>query len=456
MAIKPKRSKKEPAAETRSERPVQKSQSDFRVDEQRQRALMAFDPSVIDWFKENVNLDLGSNQVPLADVYRLGRGELTDPIKFVVVPKAYSADQKCQVDMPPIQVVASLRATFPAVNGKPVALDDKHQVFLQTVPCRQFVELAAPGESIPVPAKPEGEQRDAKFTESQLMALEGIGISRERLYGGFNHLSRQEKLDILDGEVFLVDGNVKTSFGYVNVIGEARLVPGENDNYSAIFEPSYPDKREEGLVIDIDRARIIGTLELDVYARTPDGKIKTDANGARVLNRAGENLLEFGAALEPVSGRLHKRVRSNDGTWKDSYETKNYNVKVVNGCLFAQPMTEKEVMVNGKKTKVYEVSNARIKDGKVFVLGQKQPLEFGSDADRESMVRGRGGVVKDAVYTDFKTKKEIKYDAFAYINESGFAEKFSPASTEKILARRKVSESRRTTTRKKVRFGQGL
>ena len=328
--------------------------------------------------------------------------------------------------MPPIQVVASLRASFPSVNGKPIPIDEKHQVFLQTVPCRPLVELAAPGEAMPEPVRKAEDKREAKFSEEQLMALEGIGISRERLYGGFNHLSRQEKLDILDGEVFLV------------------------------FEPNYPEKRAEGLVIDIDRARIIGTLELDIYARTPDGKIKTDANGARVLNRAGENLLEFGAALEPVNGRLHKRTRTKEGVWKDSYEVKPCNVKVVNGNLFASFMTEKEVMVNGVKTKVPEIANARIKDDKIFVLGQKQPLEFGSDADRESMLSARGGIVKGASFKDFQTKKEIVYDAFAYINESGFAEKFSPATTEKILARRKATEARRTSTRKKVRFGVGL
>lgn len=455
MAIRKKNSKKaDAAAEPRQN--AGRSQSELRNDDLRQKALGLFDPSVIDWFKEKLNLDLGSYEVPLADIYRLGRGELTDPLKFVVTPKAYSAGQKGQVDMPPIQVVASLRASFPSVNGKPIPIDEKHQVFLQTVPCRPLVELAAPGEAMPEPVRKAEDKREAKFSEEQLMALEGIGISRERLYGGFNHLSRQEKLDILDGEVFPVEGNVKTDFGYVNVMGEARLSTADDGKVSVVFEPNYPEKRAEGLVIDIDRARIIGTLELDIYARTPDGKIKTDANGARVLNRAGENLLEFGAALEPVNGRLHKRTRTKEGVWKDSYEVKPCNVKVVNGNLFASFMTEKEVMVNGVKTKVPEIANARIKDDKIFVLGQKQPLEFGSDADRESMLSARGGIVKGATFKDFQTKKEIVYDAFAYINESGFAEKFSPATTEKILARRKATEARRTSTRKKVRFGVGL
>ena len=455
MAVRRKNSKK---ADTEAE-PRQssaRSQSELRNEDDRQKAVRLFDQSVVEWFKANLNLDFTSRDVPLSDLYKLSRGELTDPLKFVVTPKAYSTEQKVQVDMPPIQVVASLRGSFPSVNGKPVPIDEKHQVFLQTVPCRPFVELVAPGEVMPEPERKVDEKREAKFTEPQLMALEGIGISRERLYGGFNHLSRQEKLDILDGEVFPVEGNVKTGFGYVNVMGEARLTTADDGKVSVVFEPNYPEKRAEGLVIDIDRARIIGTLELDVYARTPDGRIKTDVNGARILNRAGENLLEFGAALEPVNGRLHKRVRTKDGTWKDSFDIKPCNVKVVNGNLFASFLTEKEVMVNGKKTKVAEIPNARIKDDKVFVLGQKQPLEFGSDADRESMLSARGGIVKGATFKDFDTKKEIVYDAFAYINESGFAEKFSPATTEKILARRNASETRRNTTRKKVRFGQGL
>lgn len=455
MAVKKKNTKKAETG-TQSQAPAARSQSELRIDEVRQKALEMFHPTVIEWFKEKLNLDLASPQFPLSDLYKLGRGELTDPVKMVVIPKAYSAEQKGQVNMPPIQVVASIRATFPNVKGQPVALDDKNQVFLQTVPCRPFAELAAPGEEIPQAPRAEGEQREAKFTESQMMCLEGIGISRERLYGGFNHLSRQEKLDILDGEVFPVEGNVKTDFGFVNVMGQARLTTDENGKASVVFEPNYPDKRAEGLVVDIDRARIIGMLELDVYARTPDGKIKTDVNGARVLNRAGENLLEFGAALEPVTGRLHKRQRTDKGTWKETYETKTYNVKVVNGNFFASLMPEKEVMVDGVKTKVAEISNARIKDDKIFVLGQKQPLEFGSAADRESMLQGKGGIVKGATFKDFKTQKEIVYDAFAYINESGFAEKFSPATTEKIVARKKAQVAHKTSVRKKTRFGVTL
>lgn len=461
MAVKSnkKRTEAEKAAAAAEARTESRSQSSLRAEDIRQKALKSFHPSVVDWFKKNLGLDLASNQVPVSDLYKLGRGELTDPVKVIVTPLAYSVADKKPVEMPQIAAIVSLRASFPMEKGKPVALDDKHRIFLQTVPCRPLVELAGPDEQVPTPERSVADKRETKFTESQLMALEGIGISRERLYGGFNHLTRQEKLDILDGEIFPVEGNVKTDFGYVNVIGEARLRTDDGGVARVDFEPSYADKRAEGLVIDIDRARVIGTLELDFYKRTPDGKVKTDVSGAPVLNRAGENIMEFGAALEPVRGFLHKRARSEDGSWKDAVEVGYYNVKAVNGSLFAQKMNESEVLgPDGKKSVVYDIPNARIQDNAVFVSGQNKPLEFVSAADKESFIQGRGGMVKDASFKDFKTKKEVVYDAFVYAKENGFAEKFSPVTTEKIVQRLRSEKStaQKATTRKKVRFGRGL
>ena len=429
-----------------------RSQSEFRQDDQRQKVLNGFHPSVIDWFKKNLSVDLASPSFKLSDLYRLQRNELTDPITIVVTPLAYDATKKENVEMPRISANVSLRVNLPMEGGKPVAVDDDHRIFLQTVPCRPLVELAAPGEA--VTEKGPADNRETKFSDAQILALEGIGISRERLYGGFNHLSRQEKLDILDGEIFPVEGNVKTDFGFVNVIGEARM-RGTGDDVTVAFEPSFPEKRENGLVIDLERARIIGSLELDFFKRTPDNKVMLDGNKAPILNSAGENILEFGASLEPVKGYLHKRERV-DGVWKDSPSVAWYNVKVVNGSLYAQKMLEKEVkQEDGTSKTVLEVPAARIKDGAVYVSGETKPLAFASEADQRSFLEGRGGVVKDASFKDFKTNKTSVYNAFVYAKENGMAEKFSPAATERILGR-KAEQNRKTTNRRKVRFGRGL
>ena len=459
MAIKTKKVKTE-AEQQAAKAEKAKSQSELRSDDIRAKALSSFHPSVVDWFKEKLGVDLRSNQVSVSDLYKLGRGEFTSPVKVVVTPLVYDSSKKVNVSMPSIQSVVSIRASLPSYQGKPVAIDDKHQPFIQTVACRPLVELAAPGEEMSKGTEAAEDKRETKFTESQVMALEGIGITRERLYGGFNRLSRAEKLDILDGEVFAVEGSVKTDFGYVNVSGEARLQSGADGTAKAVFEPSYPDKRAEGLIVDIDRARVIGNLELDLFERTPDNKLKTDANGDRILNQAGRNILDYGVSLEPVKGYLHKRTRSSDGSWKDTVEVSHYTVRAINGSFFAQKLNEKEVLgEDGKKTGVtFELPNVRMKDDKVYVNGQNKPLAFASSADRESFLQGRGGVVEGATFVDFKTKKSVVYDAFVFCNESGFAEKFSPATSEKIIASRKASETRKqsVSTRRKVRFGVGL
>ncbi len=440
--------KKVTSRRTNSQAPAKRSQEALKADEQRQKLLSGFHPTVVDWFKEKLGVDLASNEFPLADLYKLQRGELTEPVKVVVTPLAYDVEGKKSVEMPRIASMVSLRAIFPMVNSKMAGLDDKHKVFLQTVPCRPLVELAAPGEAVRS-ERQESIDRDTTFSRAQTMALEGVGIVPERLFGGFNHLSRAEKAEILDGNVFSVDGAVKTDFGFVNVCGNARLVGDQ-----ASFEPNYPEKRVEGCVIDLESARIIGSLELDFFKRTPDNRLMKDVNGNPILNRAGENILDYGVAMEPVKGFLHKRERGKDGVWKDAVSIAYYNVKSLNGSLFAQKMVEKKVESQGKDETLMEVPGIRLKDGAVWVAGESKPLEFRSEKDKESFLQGKGGVVIGASYKDFKTQKTSVYDAFVVATESNFAQKFSPSATEKILSRREEREAK--TTRRKVGFGRGL
>ena len=454
----------------RSETEAPRRSNDFQKAEQEQlKVLAGFHPTVIDWFKDKLDLDLA--KMPANELYRLQRGEFTSPQRIVVTPLAYDTAAKKNVEMPRMVAIVSLRANIPAEKGKAVALDDKHKVFLQTIPCRPLVELAAPGEEL-APAPAVKDDRQPTFTKAQVMALEGVGIVPERLFGGFNRLSKAEKLDILDGEIFPVDGCVKTDFGYVNVIGDARMVSSEDgEKVSVNFEPMAPEKRAEGLTVDLERGRVIGTLELDLFKRGADNKIMKDASGAPMLNAEGENLLDFGASLGPVKGYTHKRERDKEGVWKDTVEVADYTVKVLNGCLFAQKMNSEKLVKEEKRSansskKVVEtrrvkldapeVPLVRMNGDKVFVIGETKPLEFRSEADRLSYIQGRGGVVLNASFKDFKTGKVSTYDAFIYPNESGFGQKFTPETTKKILERRERKASMAQRTRRKAHFGRGL
>ena len=444
------------AADKKPARAAAKTQSELRSDDLRAKALKGFHPSVIDWLKDNLNLDLKSKSISVSDIYKLSRREFAGPFDMVVTPKVYDASTKELVDGAPLQVYDSLRINVPFEKGKPVAVDDKHKVFVQTVACRPLVELAAPGEEIAPRSVVKGdEERQATFSEAQLQALEGVGIARDRLYNGFNHLTREQKLEIADGEIFPVEGSVKTDFGLVNVNGKARLLM-DGEKASVVFEPTYLEKRTKDLMVDLDGARIIGMMEVDIYERTPDGKRKKDVNGDYILNRAGENLRDFGSSLEPMNARLHKRERGKDGKWNDVYDTVKVCVKVVNNSFYAIPLKENE----SKELELPDVRFAKDRDGnetdKIYVLGQKEALQVNSPEDAENIRKGFGGLVRDVVYKD-KDGKEVKYDAFVQIGESGYAEKFSPASTEEILRRKQKAVTQKAApARKKVRFGVGL
>lgn len=425
----------------------------LKAEEQRQKVMAGFHPSVVDWFKEKLDINLSS--MPVSELYKLQRGEYTSPQRVVVIPLAYDSDAHKNVEMPKVAAYVSLRAVLPSEKGQPVALDADHKVFLQTVPCRPMVELAAPGESLsPAPQRSDLD-RETSFTKEQKMALEGIGIAPERLFGGFNYLSKGEKLDILDGEIFSVDGVLKTDFGFVNVIGDARLSTGEDGKASVVFEPYFPEVRSEGQVVDLERARVIGNLELDLFKRTPDNRVMRDVNNAPMLNRAGENLLEFGVAMEPVKGYKHGRERGEDGKWKETVSVAEYNVRVINGTLSVQQLFEKDIEKKDGTTETMKViPNARLKDDKVFIVGESKPLAFRTDADRIGFLTARGGMVSGVTFKDFNSKKTTVYDAFVVPMESGYGKAYSPSATEKILAKREAKENR--TARRKVRFGKGL
>ena len=305
--------------------------------------------------------------------------------------------------------------------------------------------------------QPEVEREMPTFTESQLLALEGIGIDRSRMFGGFNHLTREQKCDIADGKLFYVDGAVKTDFGVVNVIGQAKLSTDKEGIATAQFETTYPEGRDASKVIDLLEARRVGALELDFFRRDNNGTVITNVNRAPILNEAGANLVNYGMAMEPVKGYIHKREYSaKTKKFVDKIETGWYQVTAVNGNLFATRMKETKVKgIDGEEIVRPEIAQARVRDGKVFINGKtNEPLEFATERDLTDFMAGRGGVVKNAVHHDFKTKKDVVYDAFVVPDntKAGFARQFTPETSKKLIERR----DRKVSAVKKQNFGFGI
>ena len=338
-----------------------------------------------------------------------------------------------------------------------------------------FVEKAegfeAAAEQAPA-SQPVAESQDGpRFTESQLMALEGIGIDRHRLFGGANAISRAEKADIAEGRTFMVNGSVKTDAGLLRVVGEAKLVTDSEGNARAMFETTYPEKRSESLVLDVLGARrqeILtkegrATLELDFIRRDPTGRAMRDVNGIPYLNKAGENLMKYGMAMEPVVGYIKRNVKE-DGKWTVKTEpARHYQVSVVAGNLHVTPMKEVKDLAPDGTAVTYkdrkgqmveqthpEIYNPMVKDGKVNLdgFGSKgaQSVDFASKKDEESYVRGGPAVVKGATFHDFSTKKDITYDAVVVADnrKGGFAHPFSPSVSKELMEGMKPEKAQRS------------
>ena len=444
--------------EVKAEKKEVKSQADLKVQEQHDQALAWFHPSVKDWFKEKLGIDLKS--MDTAFLFDLRQGKVTKPVEIVVEPLAYDRESKANVVMPKIKTYSSICVNLPIRNGKSVAPDgDKNRIFFRNVPCRPMLEkdFTPVGGAVRSDA---GQERELpSFTDDQLLALEGIGIDRSRMFGGFNHLSREQKFDIVDGNVFFVDGNVKTDFGVVNVIGQGQLGKDHDGKAVAQFETTYPEERSADKVIDIIEGRRIGVLELDFFRRNNDGRIITNVNGAPILNDAGYNLVNFGNAMEPVRGYKHSR-QFKDGKFSDQIEAHWYQVSVVNGNLYATQMTEQKVKgLDGKETIEPQVPNVRMKDGQVFVNGSNKPMEFATEADMKNYMSGRLAVVKNATFVDYsgEKKKSITYDAVVYADNSkaNFGKQRSPQTTKKILDLME-RRSRKTGPAKRQNFSVGI
>ena len=381
--------------------------------------LSRFNPEVVQFLEDNLGLDLNEQDVSV--LHDLLSGKFTKPLSLTVSPIVYDKDGKTECVADPIVVKVSLRTIFHYEKGRMLGPgEDGKGVLISTVPCRPYVSAGTA-----LPAEEQKTEKKVVFTEKQKQALESVGIQRSRLYEGFNALSASQRSAIVAGEEFFVEGAVRTSFGYVNICGTAYL----KDGFPAIkFIPCDEPHPQKGETIDLWGAHIIGGLELDLFKRNDDGSLALDKKGRPVPNQAGENLLRFGMAMEPVKGVMHTRSYNHHKGKDVSAETVSedlYQVCALNGSLYACRMVEDKVPYVRLDS-----------EGRVFVDGKADgPLEFVSDADREEYIKGRGGLVKGARYYDRNTRQTTLYDAFVVpdATRAGFAKQYTPKSTQAIL-----------------------
>lgn len=454
-------------------------------EEKREKILQErFAPESIEFLKRNFGIDLHSKQVPVNYLYDIADGRLTpEPLEAIIRPTAYSKESKSRIEVEPIRVVASFRFNFPFTleNGvkKYIAPTEKNPVAVAAFPCHDYLQMADPSEtSVAEPAVAQEESTEKaempKFTPAQVAALEGLGISEERLYANsFNAISLDDKRAMLAGEEFPVSGTTRildaetNTLIPVNVNGKAKMVTRKDGTVLTKFEPQYPVVKQNRQIVDLLSVRKIGNLELDFFDRDPKGHVKKDVYGNPVINQAGRDLIKYGVAFGPVDGFIHKRVYDPKmHEFRDSVTPDKYQVTLVNGGLC--PTRMKKVMEldqNGNQIMTvsrtgedvpkyhYECADAKVSGGKVRIGNQE--LEPATPKDLDSYKRGRGGVFKGCEYTDLKTKKRVVYDVFAVPDNQrgGFAKGFRPSVSEELIKRQQDAKK---TVSKKQNFSMGF
>lgn len=455
-------------------------------DEKRRKVLEErFHPKSIEFLKRNFDIDLSSKQVPLAVLYDIADGRVTsEPIEAIVCPVVYDRHDKTNVEARPVRVVASFKFGFPfeRKGNSKVLLEpsEERPVFVASYPCYDFLEKADPSEMQETPAVAEQAPAQEKpampvFSPEQIMALEGLGITEDRLYvSSFNAVSLEDKLAMAEGRSFPVNGTVRaideeTGVKFaVNLNGTAKMVQGKDGRILTQFEPQYPVKQRQNQVVDLLTVRKVGSLELDFFERDNKGHAKKDIYGNLVINQAGKDLVKYGVAFKPVDGFIHKRVYDKSArTFSDKIESGKYQVTLVNGGICAtamkkvfdldkdgnQIMTVSRTGENVPKYH-YECKDAIVSsDDTVRVNGQE--LEPLTPADLIAYKRGQGGAFKGYEYTDTKTGQKVIYDVFAYPDNqrSGYAKGFSPAVSEALIKRQHETKE---TASKKQNFSLGI
>lgn len=428
-------------------------------------------PTAVTFLKENFGIDVRDPKLPLATLYDIVEARVTAPLEYVVTPIIYDRSSKKAVEGQPLNCVGSLRFIFPydKKTYKPIPIDEHNKVYVASFPCHEYLQKVdvSEAQSVATPAQEKATGELPKFNTAQIQALEGIGIKEDRLYSdGFNALPVSVKRDILAGQPFDVNGTVRTSFGAVNITGQAKMVTLADGTVRTKFEPRYPEPLKQDSVLDIMSVRRIGNLELDFFERDPRGKVKTDVYDMPIINKAGRDLVKYGVTMEPVYGYLHMKEYDNkEKKYVDVPKKARYHAAVVNGGIFAsqdrqvpdlnEDGTQQTTMIAGKEQKKfhYEVSDVRVnKDGTVHV--GSDDLKFASESDLKNYRAGIGGVVVGAKWHNFKDNTDVVYNAWAVpdITKNGFAKVFSPETSKAIIE----SHEKKAVVAKKQNFSMGF
>ena len=418
-----------------------------------------FHPTAVTFLQNELGINL--NDLSLNTIYDIKAGRVTEPLAVKVTPLVYDRVKKEVREMPPIQAIASMRFVFPYDNHfKPVALDKEHKVFVASYPCHDYILKVDPfmeQQQIEESMTVQHSIELPKFSTEQIMALESIGINENRLYGNtFNAVDMDTKLSIHQGEAFEVDGYVRTSFGVLNISGQAKLVECPDGSFKAKFQPQEPVSQTKDSILDIISVRRLGNLELDFFERDSSGRVKTDVYDLPILNKAGEDIVTYGVAFEAVDGYLHKmEYDAKEKKFKDVIQKEKYQVSVINGGLCATKMRKvNDLDQNGKPVKTtfngkevdkyhYEATDVRINSDGTVRVGTED-LKFRTAQDLENYKRGKGGVVEGATWQSYNEKggksKQIKYDAYIIPDnqKNGFAKIFSPSTSQKLIERNKT------------------
>ena len=435
-----------------------------------------FDPSYITYLKDNFGIELETLDV--STVFDIRDGRVTRPLPITVTPLVYDSVKRETLECRPLSAYCSLKFRWPynASTGKKLPIDEQHRVYFSTYPCRPMMEEGPDEQMVETDAPMVKEQSDAEkkverveFTPQQRFALAAVGVTPDRLFPGkFNSFSEEEKQEIAQGHPFLFDGVVETPAGYVNICGNARL-----SGNVAVFESARPVFKKEGLIPDLVGASRLGRLELNLFEVDSAGKKVLDEAGMPVLNQAGKDLIRYGYSTVPVDGYSHTETYNREtGKFDKNITHWKYTVSMVNGGLCATKMAKvmdkdkdgKPVLItrNGEKVEKYhwEVGDIRMTENGVHVgMGKNgYDVEFATKTDAENYRCGKGGVVKDAVWTDQQTKEKIKYDAFAVPDNQrgGFAKLFGPKTSEMIIESRKNENKMKTFKTRKRNYSLGM
>ncbi len=305
-----------------------------------------------------------------------------------------------------------------------------------------------------------------EFTDEEMMQLGRAGVTRDMLFDGFNHLRKDEKMDLYFGESVAVDGVIETGVGFQNVVGEVSLFDQEDGSVKSEFRStaasplSRYEKEKAGLGVDLYAARIQydtfdgGVVELDLFQRGADGKLLLK-DGLLVLNDAAKNLLEFRYAGRLVDGRLHTKYWDKEKkAYVNSVLEGKFNVSVVNDNLSVVQVGVYQRQGQSAKAEepTIRIHGRKDDDMLVYPDGGNEALRFKTEADRERFIHGGFAIVTNAVFKDYKEKANIPYEAVVVATGQGYAHQFDLENSMKLMDKlRKAQKSEDRQSTKPVR-----